>query len=161
MPGAAVTLIITGMAKLFTTTGTAGALSQPDPLIWFLTAKGVLGVAGLLELLIATVVLASNVPATRRLSLATLCGLVLPYRSGLHVVGAPGPCKCLGSIAAAIHLTDSQASFVASALLVVLSAGTTACFLLARRSQSDDLNLATHYVEAESSGFNNRTWTKP
>ncbi len=129
---AALILILTGIAKLVITANAVPALDQPDPVVWFMTRRGIAGASGLLEILVGFAIIVSRTPANPTLALGFLCSLFLLYRTALMVVAEPVPCGCLGDVANLLKLTDSQASAFATLLLAYLCLGTAACKVLSR-----------------------------
>jgi hypothetical protein len=129
---AALVLILAGLAKLASTGTNASAMGQPDPVVWFMTRRGIAGLSGLIEVLVGGAILFTRAPASPTLALGFLCALFLLYRAALFLVGEPIPCGCLGEAAPLLGLTDSQASSFATLLLAYLCLGTAACMVLSR-----------------------------
>lgn len=127
--GAALILLLTGLAKLVSIFGTAEVYEILDP-IFILKFRYVLAGAGLLELAIAAVLLrGSDWRIKAWLTLCLACGFAV-YRVGLIMMGFGNLCPCLGSVAMSLGIPDGVANGLTFAALLYLLFGSLG--LLAR-----------------------------
>jgi hypothetical protein len=119
----AVILFITATAKIVSATGTAEALSHPDPLIP-LSNRQVFYMTGGIEIIISAFLLMKRDAQGIKLSLiAWLATTFLVYRAGLWWAGAPNLCDCLGNINAEVSISPQTIHYITLILLAWLLMG--------------------------------------
>ncbi len=126
-------LLLTGAAKLYSTTGTDAILGYTDPVLG-INYRMIFLVAGGAE--IATVYLMLGLPRH------SICFLLpgwlgvcfITYRVLWWLERPAGYCPCMGTLTTAIHLSPSSASVLFFFLALVLLAG-SALMAYSRRSQ--------------------------
>ncbi len=114
--GFAVLLLVTGVAKLVSSTGHDRVLLQPDP-VFQISNKTLFLTVGAAEVILASAMLRSlrrNKPIIYLL--AAISTGILGYRLCAYEMGFPGYCKCLGTLTHQIGLDEAAAS---TGLLVV------------------------------------------
>lgn len=119
---AAIILVATGLAKLWSAFGSVRLLVVADPIAgipfrWLLLAVG--GV----ELLIAGVCFFSRHQRLATLLVAWLATNFLVYRLGLWWMGWHKPCGCMGSLTSALHLSEQAADNIMKGVLAYLLLG--------------------------------------
>ena len=117
---AAALLFMVGLLKITGSFTHVAYLADPDPVLSFLSNKLLLRMAGVVELIIAMVIVLSPREWYARYSLLSLCSSFMVYRSGLLLLNVQSPCPCLGRASDWLHLTPRQADHLALLLLVVL-----------------------------------------
>lgn len=122
---AAVLLGVTGVAKLVSASGSNRILQVPDP-IFGLPFRYEFCVVGVLELGIAAFCLFGNRAEIKTAVVAWMATAFLVYRIGLLLVGYEGPCHCLGSLTAALHVDPQVADSIMKAVLAYLLVGSYA-----------------------------------
>jgi len=117
-----VVLATTGLAKTFSAIGGARALDTADP-VTGIPFRQLLLLAGLAELLVAFFCLFTDKRRLSLLAAAWLSTYFLVYRLGLWFIGWNHPCKCMGSLAGALHLSDQAADNIMKGVLAYLLIG--------------------------------------
>jgi len=121
---AGVLLLLTGIAKLISITGSARILDTSDPVFTILNARQMLLIASVLEIAIGTLALLSRAAIqTRLLWISWLASLFGLYRVGLWLVDHKMPCKCLGGALDWAGLSDPALRNLSLGLFVYLLAG--------------------------------------
>lgn len=118
--GFVVLLLVTGMAKLVSSTGHDRVLLQPDP-IFQISNKALFVTAGAGELILSLTLLRSlrrNKPVTYQLA-AVSFGF-LAYRFCAYAMGFHGYCKCLGTLTHQIGVGDRMASSILWVMAVLM-----------------------------------------
>lgn len=117
---ASLTLAVTGVAKIWSSFGSAKILSQVDPIVGIKFGKLMLMV-GLIEIAIALICF-----LRKRQTLAL--GLVawtstnfVVYRVCLWWIGWEKPCSCLGSLTDALHISPQVADTAMKVVLALFS----------------------------------------
>lgn len=122
-------LLATGIAKVWSSFGQAKLLAVPDPILGLSFGKLML-LAGLAELVIGPLCLSRRVGPRLKIGLvAWMATNFLVYRVGLWCVGWHHPCRCMGSLAGVLHLSDQAADRVMKGLLAYLLVGSYATLL--------------------------------
>jgi hypothetical protein len=115
-------LIVTGSAKLVSAFEGARLLARYDPVLP-LSLRETLLLAAAVEFGCAVVV---RVPRLTRIScllVACLGGQFVLYHLAAHMTGMPGPCPCLGSVAAWTGLSDKSARIIVVAIAIYFVLG--------------------------------------
>ena len=116
------TLALTGLAKTVSATGAAHVLDTPDPLTG-LPFRQLLLVVGQAELLIAFFCVFTDRRWLCLRLVAWISSGFLLYRLGLWFIDWHHPCACMGSLAAALHLSDRAADNIMKVVLAYLLIG--------------------------------------
>src|ERR1051325_1698424 len=96
LQSAAVILFVTAIAKLLSAAGSSVELEHHDPIL-VLTNRHVFILVAIIELALSAFLLISRHRLLGLLLVAWLATNFLVYRAGLHSVGAPAFCNCIGS----------------------------------------------------------------
>jgi len=130
---AGVILSITGIAKIWSSLGQARILVVPDPLVG-IELGHLLSLVGMLEIGIALACIFSKRQLVLVGLVACLSTNCVVYRAGLLWIGWHRPCRCLGNLTDAIHVSPQVADNVIKGMLAYLFIGSyTAMFLLWRQ----------------------------
>jgi hypothetical protein len=135
---AGVILLVTGLAKIISTFGSAAYLKVHDP-IFDIPFRYLMSGSGYLELIIAFVSLRS--PGKERLQLwmiSWMSSCIVIYRFGLYWINYQRPCHCFGSLTELLRIPDPIASFIIQAIAVYLFVGSVGILLIkwvARKSK--------------------------
>lgn len=113
---AGVLLLITGIAKLVSSLGTAKILQAPDPVLG-LKLQYVFWIVSALEFAIALVCFFCKRIKTSAGLLLWVATVFLTYRFALHSGNYDKPCGCLGSITSVLHMSEKTADTIALAIL--------------------------------------------
>jgi hypothetical protein len=124
-------LAITGVAKVASAVGSAHMLAMYDPVIG-IRFRALLYVAGFLELAVATICLATRMHILSLCLVAWLAMGILLYRIALWASGWKGPCKCLGNLTDAIHISPNIADSSMKVILACLLSGSMILLLRLR-----------------------------
>ena len=135
---ASLTLAVTGVAKIWSSFGSAKILSQVDPIVGIKFGKLMLMV-GLIEIAIALICF-----LRKRQTLAL--GLVawtstnfVVYRVCLWWIGWEKPCSCLGSLTDALHISPQVADTAMKVVLAYLFSGSYGLLLWSRWRESREV----------------------
>ena len=133
----AVTILIASAgAKLYSVGGHAPILDTEDPLFGF-SNRRLLAVVGLVELLVAGVLLSHLNTHWKYLLLAWLSTGFVVYRFALGVLAIGTPCPCLGTLTEKLHLKPETVSYILTIAVVYLLV--TSIWLLARSRRTSVL----------------------
>jgi hypothetical protein len=121
-------LLLAGIAKLASASGTAQILDSADP-IFPISFRHLMLSVGLLELAICAFCFLGRETKPTLLAVAWLASNFLLYRASLRLMGWSQPCTCLGALTDAIHIRATTANTVALALAVYLLLGSVTCLL--------------------------------
>lgn len=95
-------------------------LALSNPLVFFLSNRAVLSLAGIAEITVGGIVLRRGiVPQQRAAILLWLSAVTLLYRFLLRFIDYHGPCGCLYGINRVLPLTTNQQRIMADILLIV------------------------------------------
>jgi len=119
---AGIILLVTGMAKLISSLGSAEVLGQMDPLLK-ISFRHLLFAVGLLELAVSTSCLLFLKPKLSLMLVAWLSTNFLAYRIGLVLIDYHKPCSCMGTLTDAIHLPPSLADLMMKSIMIYLVIG--------------------------------------
>lgn len=119
---AGVLLILTAVAKLASACGSAKILDRPD-FILPMTNRWLLVFVAVLELAVAGICFSRKNLQFKAGAVAWLGSMFLIYRLGFLWAPFYAPCKCLGYLTDAIHLTAEQTNTIASIILAYLLVG--------------------------------------
>lgn len=125
-------LAISSILKLISISGRAVFLSLNDPVIGLKNREVLLSV-GILELLLAIILVLGKQIRPKILLIAGFSWNLLLYRLGLAWVGEGSPCPCLGNPPGWIHLSRNMADRLAEGMLVSLLAFSWGSLILIRR----------------------------
>lgn len=119
---AAVCLLATASAKLFSSLGAAKVLALDDP-IFAIPFRVVFVAASAIEGGIGIVCLLSKRVWLPVVLIAYISGLLILYRVGLLIVHYHSPCPCMGTLTDALHITPANADLAMKWLLAFLTIG--------------------------------------
>lgn len=126
----AVILFVTGIAKVYSATGSAEALSKLDPIL-SISNRQVFYSAGIAELLIsAFLLMKAGEREIKLLIIAWLALIYLTYRIFSLWLGVPGLCDCLGNLNDRLFISPLVISRFIFASLIWMIIGSS--FLLCR-----------------------------
>lgn len=118
-----IVLAVTGIAKLVTAAfGTAKVLGLPDPVFGIPFGYLFLSV-GLLELGVAFACFFGRDVSFATLLVAWLATGLLVYRLGLLFLGWHAPCRCLGGLTDALHISAQAGDTIGKVVLAFLILG--------------------------------------
>jgi hypothetical protein len=133
-PGSAgVLLAITALAKLVSALGTAEILQRYDPVLR-LSYQRVFFLAAAMELVVVFICFSRKTLQTKSGAIAWLATLFLIYRLGLWWANYPAPCKCLGNLTDALHISPELAGTISKVILAYLLVGSYAILFRIWRS---------------------------
>jgi hypothetical protein len=119
---AGVILFITGAAKVWSALGTVRILNYPDP-VFDVSFGHLMFVAGIIELIIASLCLSNKYSRCATVLVAFISTNFLVYRIGLWLADWRRPCRCLGDLTDALHISPEAASFALKVALTYLLIG--------------------------------------
>jgi len=122
---AGILLTITALAKLVSAFGTAEILHRYDPVLR-LSYQWVFCLAATAELVVAGICFSRKNLQIKTGAVAWLATLFLLYRLGLRWANYPAPCKCLGNLTDALHISPELADGIAKVILAYLLVGSYA-----------------------------------
>lgn len=133
---AALVLVLTALAKLWSATGEARILGLRDPLLPLTNRELLLG-AGLVELAVAGYLIWGRSALAKHLWVLWLSGNFVLYRLGLWWVAPGRPCRCLGTLTERLPwppaVVDGVLKGVIGCLLVGSVWGLTRCWRAGRK----------------------------
>ena len=115
-------LLVTGVAKLWSATGTAGLLAQNDP-VFRIPFREILVLASVMELVVSGFCIFGRSNLLKISLIACLSTQIAIYRAGLWWVGWEKPCNCLGGLSDALHLSPTVADDIIKTTLLYLCVG--------------------------------------
>ncbi len=118
---AGVMLLVVGLAKSITGFGSAAYLSVLDPVFGY-QFRWLLLIAGSIEIGLGTLCLRRPHSGVLLPGLAWLSLALVIYRVGMVLNGWHRPCKCLGNLADALHISDATADAISKGMLLYLIA---------------------------------------
>ena len=119
---AGIILLVSGVAKVWTSFGPIKILKVADPIIG-ISFGNLMITVGLVELIIASVCLFGR---SQKLALGLIAWLAtdfMVYRLGLWWMGWTKPCSCLGNLTDALHLSPQLADNIMKVILAYLLTG--------------------------------------
>lgn len=119
---AAVILIITGIAKVWTAFGNVKLLTVADPIVGIQFGHLMLAV-GLAEIVIALVCFFGNRQTLALGLVAWMSTNFVVYRLGLWWIDWKKPCNCLGNLTDALHISPQLADNIMKGVLAYLLIG--------------------------------------
>lgn len=122
---AGVLLIITAIAKLTSSAGSASILQTSDPIL-STSFKHIFWFIGAVELVVASICLFSKKLALQATFVAWLATSILLYRLGLVWVGYHKGCQCLGNLTDILHISPQIADTAMKIILAYLLLGSYA-----------------------------------
>ena len=122
--GAAAILLLTGLAKLFSSLGTAEIFEVLDP-VFILKFRYVLVGVGLVELAVATVLLCGLHWELKALLTLWIGGSFAIYRVGLVMLDFDAPCPCVGSVAKSLGVSEKVTRLGTASAMLYLLVGST------------------------------------
>lgn len=133
---AGILLLVTALAKLISSSGTAEVLEVFDP-IFRMPFRHVFWIVGTLELIIA-IICFSGASINVKLGLVVwLSTSFMIYRICLWAIDYKKPCRCLGTFADVFHLSQDTVNLFMKIALVYLFIGSGIALLLLRRSKAN------------------------
>jgi hypothetical protein len=123
---------ITGMAKIYSSFGSAKALLEPDP-IFGVQFRHLMFAVGVVEIGASAFCIASARTRTAALLVAWLSCLFLFYRLGVWWLGWQVPCRCLGTLSDSLHLAPATVDNLMKIVLAYLLVGSVVCLVYYRR----------------------------
>jgi len=119
---AGVILFITGAAKVLSAFGTVRILNYPDP-IFNVSFGHLMLIVGIIELIISGLCLYGKCNRLATVLVAWLATSFLVYRIGLWLTDWRHPCRCLGDLTNALHISPEAASIALKVALTYLLIG--------------------------------------
>jgi hypothetical protein len=132
---AAVILIVTAVAKLYSATGSLRILDHSDPML-MLSNRQVFMLVGLIELAVAGYCLWGRALSLKLLSTAWLATMFGLYRVGLWWTGPHGSCGCLGTVADMLPVSAQAVDHAMLGLVAYLWLGSVGLLILSRPDRS-------------------------
>jgi hypothetical protein len=130
---AAVLLVITGLAKLVSSFGTAGIIDYPDP-VFSISFRSLMRGVAVVELLVACVCFYGRNDYFRAACVSVLATNFLLYRIANIWMGYHNLCRCLGNLTDALHIRPNHAEIIVKIILgYLLVVGFGTLFSLLRR----------------------------
>jgi hypothetical protein len=120
-----VLLILTAVAKLISSFGTARILYSVDP-IFLISFGRIFQVTAVVELGVATICFLNKNRILQTGLIALLASNFLLYRFGLHWVGYRGLCPCLGNLTDALLIPPQTVDTIMKIILAYLLIGSYA-----------------------------------
>jgi hypothetical protein len=115
-------LLLTGLAKLVSSFGSARMLQQVDPILG-LSYHSLFIWIGILELIVASVCFFSKHVGLRASLVAWLATDFVVYRLGLWWIGERKPCRCMGNFTDVLHISPHAADNLMKIILAYLLIG--------------------------------------
>lgn len=109
-------LLLTGVAKLISATGTVGILNWPDPLLG-IHYRYVFWTVGTLEVLVSLYVFLGEDLLTKAALVGSLATCFAVYRFGLLLIKYDRPCGCLGNLTDQLHIAPQVADIAMKVIL--------------------------------------------
>jgi len=123
---------ITGIAKIFSSFGSAKVLLELDPIVG-VQFRHLMFAVGAVEIGASVFCIASRRIRVAALLVAWLSCLFLIYRLGVWWVGWQVPCHCLGTLTDSVHLSAATADNLMKIVLAYLLVGSMVCLVYSRR----------------------------
>jgi len=123
---------ITGIAKIFSSFGSAKVLLELDPIVG-VQFRHLMFAVGVVEIGASAFCIASARTRVAALLVAWLSCLFLFYRLGVWWLGWKMPCHCLGTLTDLIHLAPATADNLMKIVLAYLLVGSVVCLVYYRR----------------------------
>ncbi len=124
---------ITGIAKIFSSFGSAKVLLELDPIVG-VQFRYLMFAVGVVEIGASVFCITSHRTRTAALLVAWLSSLFLVYRLGVWWLGWQAPCHCLGTLTDSIHLAPATADNLMKIVLAYLLVGSVVCLVYYCRS---------------------------
>ena len=128
-------LVVAGIAKLYSATGTAEILDHLDP-IFLVLNRVVLTLVGMIELAVVGALFIGRNTSTKLLMVAWLSTNFVIYRFGLWFLQIKKPCSCLGTVTDLLPASPATIDHALKASVLYLFLGSV--LLLLRRSASQE-----------------------
>lgn len=119
---AAIILVLTGVAKVWTAFAPTKVLAVADPITGVSFGHLMLAV-GVVELVIASICLFAKSQTLKLGLIAWLASNFVVYRCGLWWMGWHKPCSCMGNLTDALHIRPEVADNIMKAILAYLFIG--------------------------------------
>lgn len=119
---AGVLLLLLGCAKLVSSGSSEKILDLYNP-VFPMTFRCLLIVAAGLEILVSIICFCKTSSALKMVAVGWISTNFLLYRIALHVVDYHKPCKCLGDLTDALHLSSQTAEMFTTIILAYLLIG--------------------------------------
>ena len=121
-----VLLILTAVGKLAGAVEWTAGHAAKEPVVHFISAREMLIVAAMLELLAVVGIWLSRTDLTKALWPFWLSMLFTGYRLELWYIGFTGYCSCFGSWSTWMHLSKEQVNLMAIFMIAFMLLGSTA-----------------------------------
>jgi hypothetical protein len=132
-------LAVTALGKLAGVFTDVPALSEPEPLLTFVTNRQIILLAAILELAILACLFSKRLHLTiKLLSVAWISTVFLAYRLSLWSIGYHGTCGCLGHITEALGISADRVDLSMKLLLFYLVIGSYFLCALLRESRTGE-----------------------
>jgi uncharacterized membrane protein len=132
---AGLVLMLTGLAKCASAFGDARILAMRDPILT-MPYRYLLCVAGCIEVIIGLYCVTPKQQFwLRAAALAWLSTILFAYRFGLYSIHYQKPCKCLGNLADALHISPQSADAAMAFVLAYLLFGSFGSLLWLWRNE--------------------------
>lgn len=118
-------LFVTGLAKVISVWGSASILNAIDPIVGF-RFRHLLLFVGVIEIVISLFCFRFRNQTWPFFVIGWLATSFLVYRIGLWVIGWQKPCKCLGNLTDALHISPRLAEMGMRSILAYLLIGSYA-----------------------------------
>ncbi len=123
---------ITGIAKIFSSFGSAKVLLELDPILG-VQFRHLMFAVGVVEIGTSAFCIGSARTQSAALLVAWLSCLFLFYRLGVWWLGWHMPCHCLGTLSDFIHLAPATADNLMKIVLAYLLIGSVVCLIYYHR----------------------------
>jgi len=132
-------LILTGSAKIISSTGSAPVLGLPDP-VFQIPFRYEFVIVGLLELAVAAVCMLDRSLLLRQILLLTwISSAFLFYRLCVEFIGYTEPCRCLGTLTDSLHLLPQTGKRLLTGMLAYILCGSYWMLFCIRRWENHHL----------------------
>lgn len=136
---AGILLIITAVAKIVSSFGTARIEDYPDP-VFLIRFRDMFRIFGIIEAIAAAICFWSDNQKLQAGIIALLAGNFLLYRVGVYSLGYSNLCPCLGTLTDLLHIPPRITDTALMLTLIYLLIGSCcALFCLWRRGEKGGL----------------------
>jgi len=132
-------LVVVGCAKVYSGSGSARILQQPDPVL-LASNRLILLAAALAEFGVVSYLMLGVSTARKFIVVIWLAGLFCVYRIGLWWLAPGAPCPCLGTITERLPLSPSHINFALKCFLAYMLCGSV-YFLLRNRDLTTSVDV--------------------
>jgi hypothetical protein len=129
---AGVILLVTGLAKIYSSVGEAKVLEVIDP-IFRITFRQLMVATGMIELVVACFCFFNHSSNFRLAAVVWISASFLLYRGGLWSMHWRRPCPCLGTLTDQFHISTDKVDSIMLFLASYLFFGSIFCCLFLRK----------------------------